>query len=64
VVWPQRYQARPRAIEWAVQGLLAFIAFNATVVFGARAIRWVGLAATLLITILVCHTYRPRCSVP
>ena len=33
--------------EGAVQGFLAFMAFNATVVFGAGAVRWAGLAACL-----------------
>jgi hypothetical protein len=42
---PNSYRARPRAVEWAVQGFLAFITFNATVVFGRGAIRWAGLAA-------------------
>jgi hypothetical protein len=39
------YLARRRMIEWSIQGLLGFIAFNATVVFGRGAIRWAGLAA-------------------
>jgi hypothetical protein len=56
VGWPQCYQARPRAVEWAVQGFLAFIAFNATVVFGAGAVRWAGLAAALMLAALVGYT--------
>jgi hypothetical protein len=43
------YQGRPRWIEWAVQAILAFIAFNATVVFGSGAIRWLGLSACVLL---------------
>jgi hypothetical protein len=46
---PARYLARPRGLEWAVQGFLGFIAFNATVVFGAGAVRWLGLAACLFL---------------
>jgi hypothetical protein len=38
------YQARPRSVEWAVQGFLGFMAFNATVVFGTGGVRWLGLA--------------------
>jgi hypothetical protein len=59
VGWPQRYLARPRAVEWMVQGFLPFIAFNATVVFGAGAVRWMGLAAALLLVALVSYTNRP-----
>src|SRR5262245_62892766 len=44
---PATYAKRPRIVEWTVQGFLFFIAFNATVVFGAGPIRWFGLAATL-----------------
>jgi uncharacterized membrane protein len=53
VIWwwhnPATYLARPRWIEWLVQGFLAFIVFNATVVFGHGPIRWAGLGATVLI---------------
>ena len=52
---PVQYQARSRAIEGAVHGFLAFVAFNATVVFGSGAIRWAGLAASLfLAAVLGC----------
>jgi hypothetical protein len=50
---PDGYQARSRAIEWAVQGFLAFIAFNATVVFGKGMIRWMGLAACLFLAVVL-----------
>jgi uncharacterized membrane protein len=53
VIWwwvnPSGYQNRPRWIEWLVQGFMAFIAFNATVVFGHGAIRWAGVGAVVLI---------------
>jgi hypothetical protein len=55
--WPERYVTRPAAIEWAVQGFLAFIAFNATVVFGTRAVRWAGMAACLLLVTLACYRW-------
>jgi hypothetical protein len=58
--WPERYQARSPVIEGAVQGFLAFVAFNATVVFGAGAIRWAGLATTLLLAALIWHARRQR----
>jgi hypothetical protein len=53
---PQRYVARPRGLEWAVQGFLGFMAFNATVVFGAGAIRWMGLAACLFLVTVLRYT--------
>jgi hypothetical protein len=53
---PAAYQARPRWIEWAVQGFLAFITFNATVVFGRGAIRWAGLAAYAVAGVWLCYT--------
>jgi hypothetical protein len=56
---PQSHDNRPWGIEWALQGFLAFIAFNATVVFAIGAIRWLGLAACLfLVGTLVYVVYR------
>src|SRR5262249_50237669 len=48
---PKSYQSRPRIVEWAVQGFLGFMAFNATVVFGQGAIRYFGLVACLLLAV-------------
>jgi hypothetical protein len=48
---PNSYLTRPCWVEWLVQGYLAFIAFNATVVFGHGAIRWFGLAGCLLLAV-------------
>ena len=42
-----RYETRPRGVEWSVQGFLGFMAFNGTVVFGRGAVRWLGLGASL-----------------
>jgi hypothetical protein len=44
---PDGYRRRPDGLEAAVQGFLGFMAFNATVVFGAGAVRWDGLGAGL-----------------
>jgi len=46
---PERYEARPRFIEWSVQAFLAFMWFNATVVFGHGIARWLGLAACIIL---------------
>lgn len=48
---PTQYLTRSRVIEWTVQGFMAFIAFNATVVFGHGSIRWVGLIASLFLAL-------------
>ncbi len=45
----ESYHARPRWIEWAVQGFLGFIAFNATVVFASGFSRWLGVAGCVLL---------------
>lgn len=52
---PAGYLARPRAVPRAVHSFVAFMAFNATVVFGAGAIRWAGIAACLLMGIWWCR---------
>jgi hypothetical protein len=60
VLWwwrnPHGDHSRPRFIDWAMQGFLAFIAFNSTVVFGAGAIRWLGLAASLFLASALGYT--------
>jgi len=56
----ESYRARPRLIGCAVQGFLAFIAFNATVVFGAGVIRWLGLGACVLLAGLLGYAVLRR----
>ncbi len=46
---PAGYLSRPRTLEWAVQGYLGFITFNAAVVFGRGPARWLGLAVCLAV---------------
>lgn len=58
------YLARPKWIEWLIQGILAFIAFNSTVVFGHGAIRWCGLAATVLLAGVWLGTVRAASARP
>jgi hypothetical protein len=65
VLWwwlsPVAYQCRPRAIEFAVQGYLAFISFNATVVFATGFARWLGIVLCLLLAVSVFRRrYAPR----
>ena len=48
------HENRHRVIEWGIQIWMAFIVFNATVVFGQGAIRTFGLAVTLwLVTCVI-----------
>src|SRR5262249_23028604 len=53
---PRTYLGRWRIVEWSLQGFLACIAFNGTVVFGHGAIRWFGLAATVYLVVLVVYS--------
>jgi hypothetical protein len=46
------YLARPRWVDWAVNGFMGFIAFNATVVFATGFSRWFGVAACVLLILL------------
>jgi hypothetical protein len=41
------YRSRPAALGAIVRGFIAFMAINATVVFGSGLLRWLALAATL-----------------
>ena len=49
---PQGYVRRPRALSLAVHGFLAFIWFNATVVFGSPFFRVIGLIGFLLLGVV------------
>ncbi|HEY7312912.1 MAG TPA: hypothetical protein VH643_26345 [Gemmataceae bacterium] len=53
VVWWWRgltsYAARPRSVEWSVQAFLAFMVFNAAVVFAEGVTRWVSLIVCLVL---------------
>ena len=45
----QGYEARATSVNRAVQGFLAFMWFNASVVFGHGPARWLGVAAIVLL---------------
>ncbi|MCF7787898.1 MAG: hypothetical protein K9N47_17390 [Prosthecobacter sp.] len=49
---PARHASRSRSAEWLLQGFLAFVWFNATVIFGHGVVRWLGLAASLWLSLL------------
>ncbi len=46
---PSSYARRPRWVGWAVHGFLAFVVFNATVVYGMGVARWLGVAVFALL---------------
>jgi len=58
--WPDRYLRRSRSWDFLVIGYLWFIAFNATVVFESGVIRWLGLAATIVIAAAGCRVLLAR----
>jgi len=45
-LFPAAYRNRPKGFSFFLDGYLAFISFNAIVVFGQGAVRYLGLAAT------------------
>ena len=49
------YARRPRGIDRALHGFLLFIAFNATVVFEAGAVRWAGLIGFVALAVMFCR---------
>jgi hypothetical protein len=60
---PDSYRAQSTIVEWLIQGYLAFIVFNATVVFGSGATRWFALAGFLGLGYLLwwkCNTPATR----
>jgi len=66
VLWwwlaPSRHESRSRTAEWLLQGFLAFVWFNAIVVFGHGATRWLGSTAWLLLVVLWLRRRRDQSS--
>jgi hypothetical protein len=60
VIWWWRglevYRRRPRWIQASVHAFFAFMFFNATVVFAAGPVRWLGLAATAALGFVWWHS--------
>jgi protein-S-isoprenylcysteine O-methyltransferase Ste14 len=61
---PARYAARPLWQEAAVQGFLAFMAFNGAVVFANGPVRWIGVAVCLVLGLLWCLRSGARLGFP
>jgi hypothetical protein len=60
-LWPARYARRPRWVDACLHGFMAFITFNATVVYETGLIRWAGLAMFAgLAALLALRLRRPH----
>jgi len=46
---PNSYRQRPAIVSRVINGFVAFMAFNATVVFGSGVLRWVAAATALFL---------------
>lgn len=55
---PESYHRRSAWIEGMIQGYLAFIAVNATIIFGQGAVRWGGIGILILLVFLAMRRYR------
>ena len=53
------YRSRPRWIAATVESFIAFMFFNATVVFGRGWVRWFGVAATVGLSALAYISHTP-----
>ncbi len=49
---PTAFERRPRWLAWAVQGFMAFMVFNAVIVFEEGATRWCGVVVALVLVAL------------
>lgn len=49
---PAAFERRPRWLAWLVQGFMAFMVFNAVIVFEAGAMRWCGVIVMLVLAAL------------
>lgn len=56
----EKYERRSRIVEWLIQGFMAFMWINATIVFGSGVIRWVGAAVTFALMFLYYRLWRSR----
>ena len=64
VIWmwwsPDTYRRRPRWIAVAIHGFIAFMFFNATVVFVTGSVRWLGLTVTIALGMLTVYRFARR----
>jgi hypothetical protein len=49
---PAAFERRPRWLVWTVHGFMAFIVFNAMIVFEDGAKRWCGVAVAMVLAVL------------
>jgi hypothetical protein len=48
----KNYEERPRSVTWSIHGFLAFMWFNAAVIFAHGWMRWAGLVGFLLAAVM------------
>ena len=53
----RRHAMRPRWVTWALHGFMAFVVFNATVVYETGVIRWAGVAGFMLSGALMARRF-------
>ena len=58
------YESRPRPVTWTVHGFMAFMMFNATVVFGHGAARWTAAGVWVLLACYWLRSRKPRANCP
>lgn len=54
----QRYEGRPRWVDGALHGFMAFMAINGAIVFAAGPTRWVALAVGIALGLLAVFRFR------
>jgi hypothetical protein len=55
----ERYNQRPRVVDWAWQGFFLFMVFNATVVFKTGVLRWLGVGLSVALVVIWWLTSKP-----
>src|SRR5262249_40613585 len=55
---PERYARRSVWVDWLLHGFMGLMVFNATVVYGSGAVRWVGLGMFGLLGLLWLRRWR------
>jgi cell division protein FtsW (lipid II flippase) len=56
----RRYDARPRWLDWLIHAFMAFVVFNATVVYESGFIRWAGVVLFVVLSMLMLARARVR----
>ena len=60
----ERYARRPLWVDGALHAFMSFMAFNGTVVFEQGAVRWAGVACTLVLAVLAARRWLGSSGLP